>query len=204
MMKLFEQYIRLSNLLSPFKAVACVAATILMTQSAIAAEKPSLLGEWTLNRELTEERRPELPKAKGSRTGFGSQVQVGVGGVLLPNPGSRTGGPSAGGSTANLPKVLGCLSLKLEQVGDAISVTCPEMLEARSFRIGKYHGRNVKWSRKNLSENYRSTSRRVTHSFKLEKENLMQIKVTVKPKQSKRLTYIMVFDRVSENEASTT
>ncbi|MCY4128791.1 MAG: hypothetical protein OXG15_06060, partial [Gammaproteobacteria bacterium] len=54
-----------------------------------------------------------------------------------------------------------------------------------------------KWSNRKLTEKYASTSRRVTHTFILERSGVMEIEITVKPKRAKKLTYIMVFDRVA-------
>ncbi len=186
---------------SPLKLVlAClfVCTTTLLTFPAVANQKPSLIGDWQLNRDLTEERRPKVRKSKPSQSGFGTNVAVGAGGVLMPVP-RRQGGPSAGGATANLPKVLACQELSLDRQGSDVVVSCPQMLEPRKFVIGKIHGRTVRWSNRKLTEKYSSTSRRVTHEFNLERSGVMEIKITVKPKGAKRLTYILVFDRVSDD-----
>ena len=181
-----------------FKLAATLVFTCVMSLfavPAVAKERPSLVGDWQLNRDLTEERRPKVKKTQPSRSGFGSNVAVGAGGVLMPVP-KRQGGPSAGGATANLPKILACQELTLVQQGSDIVVTCPQMLEPRKFVIGKIHGRTVRWSNRKLTEKYSSTSRRVTHEFNLERSGVMEIKITVKPKGAKRLTYILVFDPV--------
>ena len=174
----------------------------LFTVPNVANGKPSLVGDWQLNRDLTEERRPKVRKATPSRSGFGTNVAVGAGGVLMPVP-KRQGGPSAGGATANLPKILACQELSLKQRGSDVVVTCPQMLEPRKFVIGKVHGRTVRWSNRKLTEKYASTSRRVTHQFNLERSGVMEVKITVKPKGAKRLTYILVFDRVSDDAQHT-
>ena len=180
----------------------CVLLLCFLVTPIGAADKTSLIGDWTLNRELTEERRPKLPKAKSSRSGFGTNVAVGAGGVLMPVP-TRNTGPNPGGATANLPHILACQELSLTKNGSDIVVTCPQMLEPRKFVVGKVHGRTVRWSNRSLSEKYSSTSRRVTHAFKLERSGVMEIKITVKPKGSKRLTYIMVFDRAPADALNT-
>ncbi len=172
-----------------------VCAAAFLTFPAVANQKPSLIGDWQLNRDLTAERRPKVRKAKPSSSGFGTNVAVGAGGVLMPVP-RRQGGPAAGGATANLPKILACQELTLAQQGSDIVVTCPQMLEPRKFVIGKIHGRTVRWSNRKLTEKYSSTSRRVTHEFNLERSGVMEIKITVKPKGAKRLTYILVYDPV--------
>lgn len=173
-------------------------ALVLLTIPIAAEGKPSLIGDWTLNRDLTEERRPKVPKAKSSRSGFGSRVAVGAGGVLMPVPNNPTG-PSAAGATGNLPQILACQELSVTQQGSNIVVTCPQMLEPRNFHVGRIHGRTVRWSNRKLTEKYASTSRRVTHTFNLERSGLMEITITVKPKRAKKLTYIMVFDRATED-----
>ena len=177
-------------------------ALLLVAIPTIADEKPSLVGDWTLNRDLTEERRPKVKKAESSRSGFDSRVAVGAGGVLMPIPNNPTG-PSAAGATGNLPKILACQQLSVTQQGSDIVVTCPQMLEPRNFVVGRIHGRTVKWSTRKLTEKYSSTSRRVTHTFNLERSGLMEITITVKPKRAKKLTYIMVFDRVSQDTQPT-
>lgn len=170
---------------------------LLTSTAASAAEKASLLGDWTLNRELTEKRRPKLPKAKSSRSGFGA-VHVGVGGVLVPNPGSGGPSPSASSATANMPKILGCEQMNVVKSGQVIEITCPKLAQALKFTIGNLHGRKTRYSSRKLSEKYSSTSRRVTHTLNLERSNRMEIKVTVKPKGAKMLTYLLVFDRVAQ------
>lgn len=184
----------------PLFLLALVAA--LFASPIVVDAKPSLIGDWQLNRELTEERRPKLPKAKSSRSGFGTNIAVGAGGVLMPVPRNPTG-PSPGGATANLPSILACQELSLVRQESDIVVTCPQMLEPRTFVIGKIHGRTVRWSDRKLSEKYSSTSRRVTHEFNLERSGLMEIKITVKPKGAKRLTYILVFEPVLDETQQT-
>ncbi|MCY4095088.1 MAG: hypothetical protein OXG05_08180 [Gammaproteobacteria bacterium] len=183
-------------------AFALGMALLLLAVPITAADKPSLIGDWTLNRDLTEERRPKVPKAKSSRSGFGSRVAVGAGGVLMPVP-NNPASPSAAGATGNLPQILACQQLSVTQQGSDIVVTCPQMLEPRNFAVGRIHGRTVKWSNRKLTEKYASTSRRVTHTFNLERSGLMEIKITVKPKRAKKLTYIMVFDRVTQDAQPT-
>ncbi len=177
----------------------CAASVLLLSSLGLYAKpKPSLLGGWQLNRELTEQRRPKLPKSKSTSSGFGS---IGIGGVILPTPGGNTRS-NPGGATARLPAVLACQSMTLTKAGSDILVTCPELLKPRKFTIGNIHGRKVKFSNRHLSERYSSTSRRVTHAFRLEKSGLMEIKVTVKQKHAKLLTYILVFDRATKDASN--
>lgn len=182
--------------------IVLVLVLILFSVPIVAKEKPTLVGDWTLNRDLTEERRPKVRKTKSSRSGFGTNVAVGAGGVLMPVPNPTTS-PSATGATGNLPKILACQQLSLARQGSNVVVTCPQMLEPRRFVIGRVHGRTAKWSNRQLTEKYSSTSRRVTHTFNLERSGVMEIEITVKPKRAKKLTYIMVFDRVATNAQTT-
>ena len=193
-------FMRLRASLLPVFALGT--ALLLLAVPTAAADRPSLIGDWTLNRDLTEERRPKVPKAKSSRSGFGSRVAVGAGGVLMPVPNNPTG-PSAAGATGNLPKILACQELSVTQQGSNVVVTCPQMLEPRNFIVGRIHGRTVNWSTRKLTEKYSSTSRRVTHTFNLERSGVMEIKITVKPKRARKLTYIMVFDRVVQEAQPT-
>ena len=175
-------------------------ATIVLASlntTVLAKEKPSLIGDWTLNPELTEKRRPKQEKASRARSGFGTNVVVATGGVLMPVPTQTS--PTASGPTANLPAILGCKQMAISQQASDILVTCPELFEPRIFQIGKVHGRTVRWSNRSLSEKYSSTSRRVTHEFKLERSGLLAIEITVKPKGQKRLKYVLVFDRAPES-----
>ena len=190
---------------SPVYSALVLLLLAVLTLSALqtnAKEKPTLVGDWTLNRDLTEERRPKVPKAKSSRSGFGSRVAVGAGGVLMPVPNNPVN-PSAAGATGNLPKILACQQLSLTRHGSNVVVNCPQMLEPRKFVIGKVHGRTARWSNSKLTEKYSSTSRRVTHTFILERTGVMEIEITVKPKRAKKLTYIMVFDRVATDAEHT-
>lgn len=186
-----------------FALVLLLLAVLTLTAlPTVAKDKPTLVGDWTLNRELTKERRPREPKARSSRSGFGSRVAVGAGGVIMPIP-NNPAGPAAAGATGNLPKILACQELSLTRQGSNVVVNCPQMLEPRDFVIGRVHGRTAKWSNRKLTEKYSSTSRRVTHTFTLERSGVMQIEITVKPKRAKKLTYIMVFDRVAADAQHT-
>lgn len=182
--------------IAAFSMWCAMAVSVLTTNTVVAAEKANLLGDWTLNRDLTEKRRPKLPKAKASRSGFG-KVHVGVGGVLVPTPGSSGPIPGGSGATAGMPKVLSCDELELTKQGQVIEANCPTMLNARKFNVGNIHGRKTKYSNRKLTEKYSSSSRRVTHTFKMEGSDRMEVKVTVKPKGAKLLTYILVFDRTN-------
>lgn len=177
-------------------AIVLMLVPLLFSEPIAAKTKPTLIGDWTLNRHLTEERRPKVRETKSSSGGFGTSAAVGAGGVLMPVP-NRRAGPSATGATGNLPKILSCQQLSLARQGSNVVVTCPQMLEPRKFVIGRVHGRTAKWSNRKLTEKYSSTSRRVTHTFILERSGVMEIEITVKPKRAKKLTYIMVFDRVA-------
>lgn len=173
-----------------------VGALVVGNDTASGAAATGLLGDWQLNRELTEKRRPKLPKARASNSGFGTGATIGAGGVLMPVPGPGNRAPA--GPTKNLPKVLGCVQLSLTQHGQDITATCPELDAPRIFKIGKLHGRTVKFSSRKMTEKYSSTSRRVTHTFLLERSGLLEVKVTVKPKGAKMRTYILVFDRATD------
>ncbi|MYD43397.1 MAG: hypothetical protein F4W90_05850 [Gammaproteobacteria bacterium] len=168
-----------------------------LTQNASAADAKGLLGDWQLNRELTEKRQPKQPKAKMSNTGFVSAVAVG--GVLLPTPG---GGSAPVSGTTNLPKVLGCVEMSLRRVGQKVVMACPQLAQERSFAIGKHHGRTVKFSKRKLTEKYSTTSRLIKHQFLVERSDRLEVKVQVKPKRAKMRTFILVFDRASPTNAS--
>ena len=158
-----------------------------------ASQKPSLLGEWRINAEETERLKPKLSRSKTGKSGFGG---VGVSVAGMPLPGRSGSGRSRG--TASMPKVLSCSSLALNRVGDDIQLTCPDFDGSRKFKIGTHHGRKVRFSNSSLSEKYSSTSRRVTHAFKLKKRDRMEVEVTVNPKQSAKLRYLLVYDRVAQ------
>ena len=168
-------------------------STLILVPTIHAKESKSLLGDWVLNLPETERLRPELPKAKTSKTGFGGNLRVGVpGGPSMPLPSRNPAGLQ--GKTTNMPRVLSCENLNLSRVGEEIHMLCDDEVKPRKFKIGKHHGRKTKWNDKSLKENYSSTSRWVKHEFVFKKDR-MHVNVMVKPKGGKRLKYLVVFDR---------
>lgn len=159
-----------------------------------AREAKTLLGDWKLNPDETERLKPKRKRKGTHRQGFSVHV--------MGAPTSR-GGSRQSGRSPNMPEVLSCTSLTLSRSVDQIQLSCPDMSGSRKFKIGKHHGRTVRWNNRELSEKYRSTSRRVEHEFQLKKKDRMHVKVSVKPKNARKLEYTLVFDRVSEPLSNT-
>ena len=162
-------------------------------------QKKTLLGVWEFNPEETQKLQPKRARTKTTKSGFGN-IGVSVGGMPVPRPGRGAAAASRG--TSVLPKVLSCNKLTLSEAADEILMTCPSFKGTREFRIGKHHGRTVRWRDKRLTEKYSSTSRRVTHDFQLRKSDQMHVEVVVTPKQSSRLKYLVVFDRASSKQSN--
>ena len=148
----------------------------------------SLVGSWTLNKEETAKFAKSL-KTVGNR-GLISGVSVGVGGVLVPTQRSAIT-PTR---TLQPPIILDCEEAQISKVGEKVFLTCNEV-DKRRFDIGKFHGRVTTWSDRRLKERYSSTSRTVEHRFHLKKPDLMEVKLFLKPKGARRMSYTLIYDR---------
>jgi len=157
------------------------------------AEELDFIGNWKLNLERTEELRAETARASPLDGLRGGRVRTGVsvGGVYVP-----VGVPGANapiGDPAN-PKMLRCQAFSVERQGDALLLTY-EGVGSELFRPGAYRGTRSQWSRRKLTSNYESSTRKVKRTLEVDKDGQLVMSVVSNPKGGKTKRFKRVFDR---------
>ena len=185
------------NIINTSKFITCCA---ILLATSLVAEELDLTGEWTFNDELTEELRPEPKRNRGIGNGLGN-VAGGVGRVLI--PGGRGSSPDANAVALKHPVILDCVEFTLTKKSNEIEISCANGSH-REFFVGKRHGRNTKWKSKLLTESYSSTSRRVRHEFRLDRDDNLVVTVKVQPKGGASQKYIRAFLRKTEDGSEET
>ena len=176
-----------------------ILAGSLIAQPSWARDKvPDFVGQWTINNELTDAIAPEF-KDSDLFSGFGNgSVSVSVMGIPLPGGGQRQA--SSGGALKD-PDVLSCREMRIEQHGDGLQMTY-EGVGSELLRPGDYRGRQSSWSRKRISQRYKSTSRKVSKKWEVRRDGRLLVTVVINPKNDKKRTYKRVFDPVPEDAES--
>ncbi len=156
------------------------------------AEALDFIGNWKLNPERTEELRAETDTAS-PLDGLGGSVRTGVsvGGVYVP-----VGVPGADvpvGDPGN-PKMLRCQAFTIERQGDALLLTY-EGVGSELFRPGAYRGTRSQWSRRKLTSNYESSTRKVKRTLEVDRNGRLVMSVVINPKRGKTKRFKRVFDR---------
>ena len=168
-----------------------IAALVALIQAAgaVAAAPPEwLLGEWTLNSELTHELQPKQKDGGGG--GLGGAT-VSIGGVGVPLPGSS--GPAPAGSARD-PRVLRCDAMTVSMEGDNVHFVYRGSGE-ETMKPGNDQGRKTSWSRTKLTQKYTTTSRTVTKTYHLDENDRLMVRVKLNPKGAKSATHVRVFER---------
>ena len=156
------------------------------------ADDLEFIGNWKLNVERTEAVQPDNRKSSWwEGLGSGVRTSVSVGGVYVP-----VGGPGAAapvGDAAN-PKMLRCHAFAIERQGDALLLTY-EGVGSEVFRPGAYRGMRSQWSRRKLTSNYQSSTRKVRRTLEVDRDGWLVMSVTINPKRGKTRRFKRVFDR---------
>ena len=159
---------------------------------AVSAGELALLGSWTLNVERTEAVQPDNTSSRWwEGLGGNFSTSVSVGGVPVPT-GSPVPEPELG--TPGPPQMLRCQAFTIEQLDDGLLLTY-QGVGSEELRPGIYRGMRSQWSRRKLTSNYESTTRKVKRSLEVGKDGRLLMSVTINPRKGKTLRYKRVFDR---------
>ncbi len=150
-------------------------------------------GQWEINSEATEALiEPYKDNSNRKRSRFRSQMSVG--GIPMP----RSGGQRAMSQlTAQNPMVLRSSEMAITFKEDGEIHISYIGLGEEILRKGEYRGRKTKWSAKGIKQTYKTTERRVTKIWSLNKQGQLLVEVKIKPNQSKQFVTRVVFDRKS-------
>lgn len=171
---------KLQKLMSLGICLVCLLSTPVLTG------ETGLKGKWELDEELTEKLEPPIRTNRGFARGLQNAV--------LPIPG-RQGSQDPNAASLKQPLVLDCVGLTLSKKEETVEIAC-ENGSQRKFQVGNRHGRKTTWRNNRLTESYKSTSRRVKHSFKLDRNDNMIVTVTIKPDGGVSQKYVRAFNRV--------
>lgn len=165
--------------------------TTALLSGSVDAAAPGIIGNWTLNTELTSEAQPE---GKETHRGIGGSVRpsISVGGIPLPT-GSGSQGEVSSAPTRD-PKVLQCSELSIEHVGDDILLTY-QGVGSESLTPGKVQGTRTRYSHRKLTSSYVTTTRKVTKTFELSSDDRLLVTVKLNPKRGSTVVHKRVFDR---------
>lgn len=146
-------------------------------------------GNWIVNQEETEAlREPYKDNSKKKRSKFKPHVSVGG----LPMPGSNRQ-KAMSRLAAQSPMVLRSSKMTITFEGDQINVRYPN-IGHEILHKGEFRGRKTKWSRKQIKQTYRTTERRVTKTWSINKQGRLLVIVKIKPNEAKQVITRRVFD----------
>lgn len=179
-----------------FISISVYFALIVFSFVSLQADESKILGSWLLNDELTAELKPK-PRKSRSMGGFGG-VSIAAGGIGIPMPGG-VGGPAAAAASLKFPTVLECEEFELSKKDNKVTLSCEDG-SRRDFYIGNKHGRKTSLTAKTLRESYSSTSRTVKHSFKLDRNDNLIVKVRIRAKGGEEQVYVRAFSKEVKDE----
>lgn len=151
-----------------------------------------LAGRWAVNDALTRELQPPDRGPATASRGL-PRPSISVGG--MPIPGTTPSAPAGVGGSAPDPMVLRCTELTLAPAGDAVTLTFHGVGSDRLQR-GRHQGVVSRWSERKLTTHYDTTSRRVSQTFEVDRDDRLLVTVKLNPKQGKTLVHKRVFDRL--------
>ena len=77
--------------------------------------------------------------------------------------------------------------------GNQINIRYPNVGQ-ETLRKGEFRGRKTKWSRKQIKQTYKTTERRVTKTWSINKQGRLLVIVKIKPNESKQVITRIMFD----------
>jgi hypothetical protein len=157
-----------------------------------ASTRAGLAGRWVVNDLLTRELQPP---DRGPTTASGGlpRPSISVGGMPIPGT-TPAAQPGIGGSAPD-PMVLRCTELTLAPAGDTIELSFHGVGSDRLQR-GRHQGVVSRWSERKLTTHYDTTSRRVSQTYEVDRDDRLVVTVKLNPKQGKTLVHKRVFDRL--------
>jgi len=175
-------------------ALPCVLlAGVIVSPSILArAADLELVGTWTVNIERTREVQPNNANVRwweGLEGNFSASVTVG--GVPVPVGG---GAKPEGDAGIPNPEMLRCQTVSVEPNEHGLLLTYHGVGEEK-IRPGAYRGLHSAWSRKKLTSDYESTTRKVKRTLEVQKDGSMLMSVIINPRKGKTRRFKRVFDR---------
>ncbi|MYH17130.1 MAG: hypothetical protein F4149_18340 [Gammaproteobacteria bacterium] len=159
---------------------------------AACAEELALVGSWTLNVDRTEAIQPDNSTSRWwEGLGGNFSTSVSVGGIPVP---TGSPGPAPELGTPGPPQMLRCQAFTIKKLDDGLLITY-QGVGSEELRPGVYRGMRSQWSRRKLTSNYESTTRKVKRSLEVGKDGRLLMSVTINPRKGKTLRYKRVFDR---------
>ena len=153
-----------------------------------------LVGAWTLNVERTEAVQPDNSNSHWwEGLGGNFSTSVSVGGIPVP---TGSPGPEPELGSPGPPQMLRCQAFTVERLDDSLLLTY-QGVGSEELRPGAYRGMRSQWSRRKLTSNYESTTRKVKRSLEVQRDGSLLMSVTINPRKGKTLRYKRVFDRAS-------
>ncbi len=149
-------------------------------------------GNWIINQEETEALR-EPYKDNSRKRGSRFKPQVSVGGLPMPRSNSQR---AMSRLTAQPPMVMRSTKMTIAFDGDQIKIQYPNIGQETLYK-GEFRGRKTKWSAKQIKQTYKTTERRVTKTWSINKQGRLLVVVKIKPNESKQVITRLVFDSVS-------
>ena len=146
-------------------------------------------GAWVINQKETAALR-EPYKDNSRKRGSKFKPQISVGGLPMPGSNSQR---AMSRLAAQSPMVLRSTKMIIAFEGDQISIQYPTIGKETLYK-GEYRGRKTKWSSKQIKQTYKTTERRVTKTWSINKEGRLLVVVKIKPNESKQVITRVVFD----------
>ena len=175
-----------------WKLFATLCALLLATGGR--AQATELVGQWELDAERTEAIQPEQPQQKQWLKGQNISTSVSYGGQRLPTIRRKIGAMSS--LSERDPEVLRCKEMVISNKGDDLLFTYVDVgSEVR--QKGKKRGFNTAWNKKKLTDSYKTTTRKVSHTFAIQDDESLLVTVLIKPNKGPKRIYKQVFNRKS-------
>ncbi len=151
-----------------------------------------LVGAWALNVERTEAVQPDNSNSHWwEGLGGNFSTSVSVGGIPVP---TGSPGPEPEIGSPGPPQMLRCQAFTVERLDDSLLLTY-QGVGSEELRPGAYRGMRSQWSRRKLTSNYESTTRKVKRSLEVQRDGTLLMSVTINPRKGKTLRYKRIFDR---------
>jgi len=159
---------------------------------AACAEELALVGAWTLNVERTGAIQPDNSTSRWwEGLGGNFSTSVSVGGIPVP---TGSPGPAPELGSPGPPQMLRCQAFTIKKLDDSLLITY-QGVGSEELKPGAYRGMRSQWSRRKLTSNYESTTRKVKRSLEVGRDGRLLMSVTINPRKGKTLRYKRVFDR---------